>query len=98
MATMVKSFSIQGIDGYPVDIETTTIQDYSACHHYNKQMRKRNFCDSYRMPLEVCRYLLSRSLKNCSFQRKKCWRCFWFWNFKMLWCLMGIRCNYFEIL
>ena len=25
MATMVKSFSIQGIDGYPVDIETTTI-------------------------------------------------------------------------
>lgn len=25
MATMVKSFSIHGIDGYPVDIETTTI-------------------------------------------------------------------------
>lgn len=25
MATMVKSFSIQGIDGYPVDMETTTI-------------------------------------------------------------------------
>ena len=26
MATVVKSFAIQGIDGYPVDIETKTLE------------------------------------------------------------------------
>ena len=26
MATMVKSYAVQGIDGYPVDIETTTME------------------------------------------------------------------------
>lgn len=27
MATVVKSFAIQGIDGYPVDIETKMLED-----------------------------------------------------------------------
>ena len=26
MATMVRSFAVQGIDGFPVDIETTTLE------------------------------------------------------------------------
>lgn len=30
MATMVRSFAIQGIDGYAVDIEVTTL-DVSLC-------------------------------------------------------------------
>ena len=40
MATLVKSFAIQGIDAYPVDIETKTMEGQPKGAHTRCQARE----------------------------------------------------------